>query len=85
MFIQAKDNDKTLVVGADIYQAKAPGIFEVPDRVGRILSAFSHFDVVTRPLSDVLPKGQIGFKAKKEQPVAPVAKATRKRTSRKKA
>lgn len=56
MLIKAKDSStKTLVVGADTYPAKAPGVFEVPEDVGRTLTAFSHFNVAKHPLPDYLP------------------------------
>lgn len=56
MLITTQDNTaKTLAVGADTYDAKAPGVFEVPEHIGRTLTTFPHFNVAQHPLSHYLP------------------------------
>lgn len=63
MLIEAENpGTKSLTVGNKKFAAVAPGIFEVPEAIGRTLSTFPHFDVASRPLSDYLPE------PKQEQP-----------------
>ncbi|GMA49327.1 hypothetical protein GCM10025857_06840 [Alicyclobacillus contaminans] len=52
MLIQTHDTTTTLVVGEETFTAVAPGIFEVPEAIGRMLSSFPHFNVADRPLSE---------------------------------
>lgn len=57
MLITSQDHTaKTLAVGADTFDAKAPGVFEVPEHIGRTLTAFPHFNVAQHTLSFYLPE-----------------------------
>lgn len=76
MLITADKSTKTLVVGPETYAAKAPGVFDVPEHVGRTLTAFSHFSVADHALAHYLPE-------KEEKPVKKTVK--RRTTTRKKA
>lgn len=44
MLIRSLNDGHTLMVGGQTFQAVAPGIFEVPEAIGRVLVAFPHFE-----------------------------------------